>query len=293
MKKVLSPFAAYIDKYFQFGMLIDKFADEPGGIVGGDSGDGDGGAGSGGMGGSADGDSGGNNDSGDDSGDGNDGSESDSGDDGDNKDGNDGDDSDDNAIDYEKRFTDLDGKVANLINTLSRSNSDSGNDGDDSGKDAGGIDLEHDDLVAMMADDPADFISKLTATIEQSVTNKVALENADSAFNGKVEETIDAYAEANDDFEPMWDKGDLQKFMEKNPGHNAISAHMTMTMEQRIADAKKEGADEAIKNFRTKSNSQVLNGGPGIPPDQRDAALKNPEKFGGKAAVIAQRAGIQ
>jgi len=186
------------------------------------------------------------------------------------------------------RIAALTNQISTLTNTLSSS--------PDSSDDEGGTDdfssLEHEDLVAMMADDPKNFIQTLTSAIRESVSKDVRQESATSDYNSKVENTIDQYADDNPTFEKMWDEGKLQSYMEKNPGHNAISAHMVITMEQRVTDAKKEGAETAAKNFSTKQNNQVLNSGPSISPDQRDAALKNPGKFGGRSAVLAARAGI-
>lgn len=196
---------------------------------------------------------------------------------------------DSSTDDSSKRFDALESKFSDLMEVLNKEGS--ANSDDDGSDDLSG--LEHEDLVTMMADDPAGFIGKLTAEIEKSVTDKVARDNANSAYDSKVESTINAYADANKDFEEMWDNGDIKAYMEDNPGHNALSAHMAMTMEAKLAEATKKGEETAVNNFRTKSNNQVLNGGPGIPPEQRDAALKDPSKFGGAAAVLAMRAGIQ
>lgn len=185
-----------------------------------------------------------------------------------------------------KRFDDLDEKINGLIKVLTDKKTNSGDD-------KGGLSsLEHDDLVEMWQDDPKGFLSKLTAEIEQSAINKVTAETASKRFDESVEKTINSYADANPDFEEKWDKGEIQDFIDKNPGHNALSAHMMLTIAEKIEAAKKEGYDEAVKNFRTKKGSQVLNGGPSIPHDQMDAALKEPSKFGGRAAVIAKRAGL-
>lgn len=281
MKKL---FAKYLT-----GFGIVDYVDEPGGMIG------EGGTGAGGdvtdttdQGGSGDDSSGGEDGS---SADGDDSSGSGSGDgEGGSSEGEGEGDGEGNASSdgSSERLNAMSDKIDNLMALL--------NDGDANSDDDGSGDLtglEHEDLVAMMADNPADFISKLTSEIEAKVTSKVSDDNANNAYNGKVEETINAYADANEDFEAMWDKGEIQAFMEDNPGHNAISAHMTMTMEAKLADATKKGEETAVNNFQTKSKNQVLNGSPGIPPEQRDAALKDPGKFGGAAAVLAQRAGIQ
>jgi len=190
----------------------------------------------------------------------------------------------------DERLTALAGEISTLVEALKGSPNSDYEGGEGDGFDISS--LEHEDLVAMMADDPRGFIDNLTAVIHSQVSQGVREETATSQYNSQVENTIDQYAEDNKDFESMWDEGKLQAFMEKNPGHNAISAHMAITMNRRVADAKKEGAEKAAKDFGTKSNNQVLNGGTSVSPEQRDAALKNPEKFGGRAAVLAARAGI-
>lgn len=207
----------------------------------------------------------------------------------DNDQGDQGDQDNDTLGASNKRFEALENKFSDLMSVLGKdTNTDSDDDG--SGNLSG---LEHEDLVNMMADDPAGFISKLTTEIEKSVTDRVAVDNANNTYDGKIESTINTYADANPDFEAMWDNGSIKAFMDDNPGHNALSAHMAITMEARLAEATKTGEDTAIRNYRTKSDNQVLGNGPGIPPEQRDAALKDPSKFGGAAAVLALRAGIQ
>ncbi len=196
-----------------------------------------------------------------------------------------GDTSDDSSS---EQISALNNKITDLMSIIESrdSNADSDDDGPESG-------LEHKDLVAMMADDPAAFIGELTKAVEKTVTDRVTRDNVINTYNSEIESTINDYADANTDFEVMWDKGEIQSYIEDNPGHNAISAHMAITMESKMAEATKNGEETAIRNFRLKSNSQVLNNGPGVPPEQRDAALKNPEKFGGRSAVLAMRAGIQ
>jgi len=280
----MTKFQEYIEKLLKYGSIVNfNTPDAPGGVVS-DSG-------SGGV--DSDGSSDGivgtvedipNND--DEEGEGN---NSDTGDDENNDvDTGDNEKSEDTSS-VDDRISALTDQISKLTSSLDKG-PDSDKDGE--GDKVGISSLEHQDLVAMMADDPKSFIENITSVIRESVSKDVKLESATTEYNSKIEETIDNYAEENPTFEKMWDKGELQRYMDKHPGHNAISAHMTLTMEQRIEDAKKEGAELAAKNFSTKQKNQVLSTGPGITPDQRDAALKNPEKFGGKAAVLAARAGI-
>jgi len=105
--------------------------------------------------------------------------------------------------------------------------------------------------------------------------------------------TYESYAKANPDFDEMWDDGRIQAFMDKNPGHNAISAHQMLTEETRL----KAAADKAVKEFEgalrsKRAASAVLGAGNmSVPTDAKaaDERLKNPKKFGGVTEVLTAR----
>lgn len=154
------------------------------------------------------------------------------------------------------------------------------------------LDLEHDDLVAMVTENPHGFVQSLTEEISKGILSKVESQKRNDERNSSIESTIDSYASEHKDFEAMWEDGSIGKYMDKNPGHNAISAHLMLTLAGKLAAAEKKGAEEAAKNFTTKMGSQTLGSGVNIPPNQRDAAIKDTKKFGGRARVAAMRAGL-
>jgi len=154
------------------------------------------------------------------------------------------------------------------------------------------LDLEHDDLVAMVTENPHGLIESIFNEVKSSVMTSVGQKNDLDKRNSSIEGTIEAYAKDNSDFEKLWDNGEIQGYMNNNPGHNAMSAHQMLTIAARIAGAKKEGAEEASKDFTTKLGSQTIGAGVNIPPSQRDAAVKDTKKFGGRAKVAASRAGL-
>jgi len=168
----------------------------------------------------------------------------------------------------------------------------------DSGKDVGGkvsdlLAMEHDDLVDLISQDPKNFVAQLTKSISGELTQQMEERSTTDRYNRQVEETFSGYAKDNPDFEKMWDSGELKTYMDKNPGHNAISAHMMLTINKRIEDAKKEGEQKAINDFKTKKQNQVLGSNGSVSPITRsDKALKSMSR-GNAVSSIAERAGIK
>jgi hypothetical protein len=113
----------------------------------------------------------------------------------------------------------------------------------------------------------------------------------------KVEETYRTYAQDNPDFDQLWDSGDIRKFMDEHPGHNAISAHMAMTAEARQEKAIKDAVAKALKEADTarrsvRKTASILGQGPTAAPTSPAAStedIKNPNKFGGHTSVLAAR----
>lgn len=106
-----------------------------------------------------------------------------------------------------------------------------------------------------------------------------------------IEVTFGQYEKDHADFRPMWESGEIGKFMDANPGHNAMSAHMIMTSEKRIEAAKEEGAELARKGLKVKTAAATMGAGPSATgqPTKKDPRLGDPKKFGGTTNVLAQR----
>lgn len=110
-------------------------------------------------------------------------------------------------------------------------------------------------------------------------------------LGSSIELTFGQYEKDNPDFRPMWDSGEIGRYMDANPGHNAMSAHMNLTGEKRIDAAKEEGAELARKGIATKKSAATMGAGPSATgqPTKKDPRMGDPKKFGGTTTVLAQR----
>lgn len=161
------------------------------------------------------------------------------------------------------------------------------------------------DLKDAFAEDPKMVLANYARQVKHELTKEfdAKLEtdrNAQIAQSkdARINETYSAYAKEHEDFDVMWDSGELQAHMEKNPGHNAISAHQVLTagktagdnkvvIDEAVAKAVKETEARMTKNFLAKGANSVLGEGPSggadasNDTDEVDLILKNPKQFGG------------
>ena len=172
-------------------------------------------------------------------------------------------------------------------------------------KDMGAMPKE--ELTEMIEEDPQGFARNLALQIRSEVREEVLSEvqdeiaaNKETADRKSIEKTYTKYSQDHSDFDKMWDSGKLQSYMDENPGHNAISAHMALTKEvdaqskidEAVAKAVKETESKSTKSLKAKKNAQVLGGGPsstGRAVDQMPVELKDTKKYGGLATVLAAR----
>jgi len=165
-------------------------------------------------------------------------------------------------------------------------------------------DYSDDDSVTQEFDEnPKEFLEKFAAKIESQVISRMAQENQARLEKTKLNEVFDNYAEKNPSFDEMLDDGSLREFVQKNPGHNALSAHMALTaqtsqesVKSQIDEAVKKAVAETetklIKNFKAKRSIDVLPSGPAATGGKQDSIppeLANPKAFGGITSVLAQR----
>ncbi len=164
--------------------------------------------------------------------------------------------------------------------------------------------MTDEELVEWQASDPKGYLDNMKAFIDHQVQSRIEAFQTQSAqmaekqsYEQKIQSTYESYAKENPDFDEMWDSGELKEFMDKNPGHNAISAHILLTaeakrnaaIEKAVADALKKKEAE-IKSKR--AASKVVGAGPAVVPTparESDERLKDPTKFGGKTNVLMQR----
>jgi hypothetical protein len=174
-----------------------------------------------------------------------------------------------------------------------------------SGDDAAGVDgnapykdiskMKAEELLDWQSEDPHGYYKNVLAQAKHELTAEFTHTSEQRAKEDAVVSTFENFAKQHPDFDEMWDAGDLQQFMQSNPGHNAISAYWAITAEAKVQEAAEKAAKEAeakfIKNQRAKKVSDVLPQGPSAPAGSMvgDDALKDTKKFGGTTAVLAQR----
>lgn len=155
--------------------------------------------------------------------------------------------------------------------------------------------LSPQELNEWMLENPTDFLANLEAKLSSEIERKLTTKMEQSRTMASVEKTFREYEKNNADFRPMWESGEIKRYMDENPGHNAISAHQVLTAEKRIADAaqraKGEALEQAQKNNQIKRNARVLGGGPASAgkPAGPDKELSDTKGAGGLNSVLARR----
>lgn len=151
-------------------------------------------------------------------------------------------------------------------------------------------------------DDPIGFAKNLQDMTLHQIKVQANRNQANAmqkaTFEG-IAKTFDDYAAKHPDFNTMWDSGEIEKYMNANPGINAISAHMILTEDARIkaiveevtAKVSKETEERVTKNFQAKRNATVIDSAkpPREAVDGVDPALQDTNKFGGRNSVLANR----
>ena len=152
-----------------------------------------------------------------------------------------------------------------------------------------------DELREWQEDDPVGYAKNILALATQNVKTSLSSENVREATIAGIEKTFTDYGKANPTFNEMWDSGEIPKYMQDNPGNNAISAHMMLMgdkrMEAAIAKAVKETEERVIKNFQAKKNATVISSTSAAraPGNGVDAEIKDTQPHGGFVSVAASR----
>ena len=138
----------------------------------------------------------------------------------------------------------------------------------------------------------ANILKQAKHEIMQDLEQKTT-QQSQQAQQAQAEKVYETYAETNPDFLQKWEAGELQKFMEANPG--PISAHMAMSVEQRISEAvakaEKETEARVLETLKNKGNARSFSTG-SVPIPQVNGSpdeLQNPQKYGGTDAVLLNR----
>lgn len=173
------------------------------------------------------------------------------------------------------------------------------------------FELKDDDLRDQFDENPKEFLKNYGMQIRESVLSAVnetyqgkEAEAQERQYHDGLKRTFDGFGEKHEDFWEQWDDGNgpIKQFMDENPGHNAISAYLILNQDRqeqetqaKVDAAVKEAVDKAksewAKNQKAKRYATVLGSGPASAPaiGDDDGVLKDTKKYGGFAAVAAER----
>jgi len=152
------------------------------------------------------------------------------------------------------------------------------------------MNMSEEELLEMNAEKPKEFLGNMVDAIREQVKH----EQTQAQHEQRTMNTYEDYAKDNPDILDMWESGELQAFLDENPAHNPISAHMYMTQEKREQEMRekieKELADKYEKRQTARNNSRVLSRTPpaDYKPD-KTPELKDTRKHGGLNSVLASR----
>jgi hypothetical protein len=155
--------------------------------------------------------------------------------------------------------------------------------------------MEVDKLQEWQMEDPKGYAANLYAQMRYEFRKEEEQRSGMQRVQSSIAGTFEDYKTKNPDFDPMWKSGELKKFMDDHPGHNAISAHQLLTMDKRIQEASEKASKETeakvLANQKAKRSAQVLGGAPAVVGGDQgiDEAFKDTKSHGGKAAVLAKK----
>lgn len=176
--------------------------------------------------------------------------------------------------------------------------------------------MEDDAIQDMIDREPKKFYSNLLKQakheVRAEVLNEVRQETGNQTYQQRVNTTFEEYADKNDDFLLAIEDGSIENFIKQNPGHNAISAHMTMkaqksteaqaqekeaqekNTQKRIDEAVEKAKKEQLESFKVKRHAAVLDeggggGGGGAPKTHIAPELTDTKKMGGLTNALVAR----
>lgn len=161
--------------------------------------------------------------------------------------------------------------------------------------------MSREEILEWMEDDPQGYEANRFAQFMHERDIIDFQRNREIQKTTTIRGTFEQYEKDNPDFKQMWDSGEIKKYMDAHPGHNAISAHLILTKEaaSRSLDEKiKEAVDKTIKettekvtaDFRAKRNAQTIGDGPGgVKMGGANEDLKDTKTQGGLVSALAGR----
>ena len=158
------------------------------------------------------------------------------------------------------------------------------------------MEMDDDALDEQWETDKKGFLQNYAKQIAAEVFAGIAEREQKTTIQQKVNTTYDKYATENPDFQMMLDSGEIRNFINQNPGHNAISAHMALSGEAKtqakIDAAVAEATKKAAENHKVKRSAVVLNedaSSPTVPKSGIPPELKNTKLHGGPTGALFAR----
>lgn len=170
------------------------------------------------------------------------------------------------------------------------------------------LDMSDEDLKEKFDENPKALMANLARQVRSEVLDEVRTENKSAEEQrtqreqeAAIEKTYSGFAKDNPGFDEMWDSGELKKYMDENPGHNAISAFYALSgqkaetdiktkIDEAVKKAQKETEEKMTKQFKLKQHATVLGSGPAsVPKGETPPELTDSDKYGGVTSVLAKR----
>lgn len=166
------------------------------------------------------------------------------------------------------------------------------------------MELSEDEISSQFDKNPKAFLANFGRQIYSEIMAEVQQtqqlrdrEAKQKTAEERIQDRYKKYEKDNPDFKEMWESGEIQTYMDDNPGETPISAHRALTEESRIKsavdDAVKTAVKDTEKKVKTKKSAKVIGGGPADAAqraqNQVPEELTNTKKFGGLAQVLTRR----
>ena len=158
--------------------------------------------------------------------------------------------------------------------------------------------MEDDAIMDEFTDNPKQFLTNFAQQLFHEIgerNTKEQQQNKQKQFQQSAKQTYADFFGAKEDGQQMLTDGRIEKFIQENPGHNAISAYHALAgesqLESKIEEAVKAERAKIKKELKAAGNAKSFSSqtsGSGAKPSSKPE-FKNPDKYGGKAAVLVRR----
>jgi hypothetical protein len=165
--------------------------------------------------------------------------------------------------------------------------------------------MSKEELERWQDEDPIGYANNIVAMSKHETQTLLDSALESRSYEDAIFDTYESYAAKHPDFDQMWDSGEITRYMDKNPGHNAISAHQVLTAEKNKeaaeanlkkvkAETAKETEERIMKDIRAKKIAGgSLSAGPAssafVEGSETNMDLKDTKKHGGLTTVLARR----